>query len=85
MEILKFLDKTWQEIPDQDNPAMQYWHLKNWYRRHEECIMIFKGRYKGVANGGFVVAKVPLEGDITLMGIFWLPEAANLFAVALVT
>ena len=45
--------------------------------------MMFKGRYEKITDGGIVVARVPLEGDIIMLGVFWRPEAANFFAKAL--
>lgn len=84
MEIVNFSDKTWQEIPEQDNPAMIYSTYKSQHRsvgvRGEECIMIFKGRFDRITDGGIVVAHVPLEGDITKKGVFWRLELAEKFA-----
>lgn len=86
LEIVKFLDSTWQEIPEQDNPAMScnmiadkdnFGALIN-----QECIMILKGSrdsYK-ITNGGFVVVRVPKNGDIIKLGVFWRVENAELFA-----
>lgn len=76
MEIVKFLDKTWQEIPEQDNPAMPYEGKK------DECLMIFKGRYDRIADGGYVVAFVSpeMDTDITKLGVFWSANIAELFA-----
>ncbi len=82
MEIVKFLDKTWQEIPEQDNPAMR--HVKtNEGLINQECIMIFKGKYPLISDGGFVVAVNPLHGDIIKKGVFWTVESAEFFASAL--
>lgn len=75
MKVVKFLNQTWQEIPEQDNPAMSY--------PREECIMIFKGKYPKISDGGFVVAKVPNGGDITKLGVFWRPDTAEIFAEAI--
>lgn len=83
MDIVKFLDQTWQEIPDQDNPAMNTHRNKNDVLVHQECIMIYKGKYPRIDGGGFVVAKVPERGEMTKLGVFWLPQAAELFANAL--
>lgn len=83
MDIVKFLDKTWQEIPEMDNPAMIHFRNKDDVLVTKKCIMIFKGRYPLISDGGFVVAKVPERGDITKIGVFWRPEAAELFAEAL--
>jgi hypothetical protein len=94
MDIVKFLDKTWQEIPKQDNPAMRCNMVKDRGNfgalTHPECIMIFKGKYQGcakrqgVSDGGFVVAMVPKEGDIINLGVFWRAELAELLAVAVI-
>ena len=83
MEIIKFEDQTWQDIPDQDNPAMHKQMFDDGFRRPEECIMIFRGEYSRITNGGFVVAHVPLEGDIIKQGVFWSIIKAELFAIAL--
>lgn len=86
MEIVKFLDKTWQEIPEQDNPAMQCNMIKDMDNFgaliHPECIMIFKGSRENyqITNGGFVVANVPKNGDIIKLGVFWNANIAELFA-----
>lgn len=82
MDIIKFLNQTWNEIQDQDNPAMQ---RRNGTRgpRNRECIMVFKGRNPRITNGGYVVAYNPPEGDIISKGLFWTAENAELFADAL--
>ena len=84
MEIVKFLEQTWQEIPDQDNPAMACNMIKDMNNFgaliHPECIMIFKGNYPLISDGGFVVASVPKEGDIIKLGVFWNSNVAELFA-----
>lgn len=74
MEIVKFLDKTWQEIPEQDNPAMPYEGKK------DECLMIFKGRYFRFTDDGYVVAMVSPDGGMTNLGVFWNANIAELFA-----
>lgn len=85
MEIVKFESKTWQEIPDQDNPAMHLHEYPEGHRRPDECIMIFKGRHRGITDGGLVVAHVPLRGDIVKKGVFWTVENAEAFANLLAT
>lgn len=83
MEIVQF-DKTWQEIPEQDNPAMDYSAGVTGHKhRHSESIMIFRGAYPRITDGGIVVAHVPIEGDITKKGVFWTLENAQLFAKSL--
>ena len=90
MNVVKFLNKKWQEIPELENPAMACNMVKDMNNFgaliNHECIMIFKGSYQGcdkhqgISDGGFVVAKVPKEGDITKLGVFWKSETAELFA-----
>ena len=86
MEIVKFLDKTWQEIPEQDNPAMRCNMIKDpddfGNLINSECIMIFKGTRDAfqVTGGGFVVSRVPRNGDIIQLGVFWTAPMAELFA-----
>jgi hypothetical protein len=86
MKIVKFLDKTWQEIPELDNPAMQCNMINDpdnfGALIHPECIMIFKGSRDVycITDGGFVVAIVPKEGDIIKLGVFWSAKNAELFA-----
>ena len=86
MEIVKFLNSTWQEIPEQDNPAMQCSMIKDngnfGALIHPECIMIFKGNMDAyrITDGGFVVARVPKEGDIIKLGVFWNSDNADMFA-----
>jgi len=84
LDIVKFEDKTWQEIPDQDNPAMIYFPDQSNYGAPitKECLIIYKGTHDRFLNGGFVVAHNPKEGDITRLGVFWRLEAAELFAEA---
>jgi len=82
METVEFLTQTWQEIPEQDNPAMVQYRNEEGVLVTDKCLMIFKGKYPLIADGGFVVALVPERGDITKMGVFWTPEAARLFATA---
>lgn len=88
MEIVKFLNETWQEIPEQDNPAMNTFKTKEG-RIKQECILIFKGKYQGtcnscgVADGGFVVALNPKQGELIKKGIFWTVKDAELFAEVL--
>lgn len=86
MDIVRFLDNTWQEIPEQDNPAMQCNMIKDSGNFdaliHPECIMIFKGdrdAYR-ITDGGFVVARVPKEGEIIQLGVFWNSTSADIFA-----
>ena len=80
MEIVNFKNKTWQEIPEQDNPAMQETTYRGGRERPDECIMIFKGTHDRITDGGIVVAHVPMDGDITKKGVFWNIENAEIFA-----
>jgi hypothetical protein len=81
MEIVNFANLTWQEIPEQDNPAFQYIeHPVRGKSRPSECIIIFKGRHNMITDGGIVVAHIPLEQDITKKGVFWRLEEAEKFA-----
>ena len=86
LEIVKFLDSTWQEIPEQDNPAMQCNMIKDpdnfGALINQECIMINKGNREAyhITNGGFIVSRVPKNGDIIKLGVFWKVENAELFA-----
>jgi len=85
-EIVDFSNSTWQEIPEQDNPAMRCNMIKDAGNFgalvNDECIMIFKGIKEAyrITNGGFVVARVPKEGDIIKLGVFWTLENAEKFA-----
>tara|TARA_R110000851_G_scaffold266237_1_gene418738 strand:- start:253 stop:588 length:336 start_codon:yes stop_codon:yes gene_type:complete len=86
MNTVMFLDSTWQEIPELDNPAMRCNMIKDSNNFgaliHPECIMIFKGDRSAyrITDGGFVVAQVPKEGDIIKLGVFWSSKNAELFA-----
>jgi len=70
MKIVKFLDKTWDEIPEQDNPGLA----------GEECIMIYRGKNFNIRDGGFVVSIIPTSKVIERLGVFWAAENAELFA-----
>jgi len=78
MEIVKFKDQTWQEIPDHQNPAM----MKNGFGETEECIMICKDNRQRVNANSFLVIHVQPDTDITQKGCFWKFEDAELFASA---
>ena len=86
MQIIKFLDKTWQEIPELENPAMRCNMIKDVDNFgaliHPECIMINKGNKEAyhITDGGFIVSRVPKEGDVIKLGVFWRAENAELFA-----
>lgn len=90
LEIVKFLDKTWQEIPERDNPAMQCNMIVDpdnaGTLMHAECIMIYKGNKEAfrVKEGGFVVSRVQKQGDLMRLGVFWRAELAEVFAEALI-
>ena len=86
MKIIKFLDKTWSEIPELENPAMHCNMIKDVDNFgaliHPECIMINKGNKEAyhITDGGFIVSRVPKEGDVIKLGVFWRVESAELFA-----
>jgi hypothetical protein len=86
MEIVIFNDKTWKEIPKQDNPAFDYYQVDEYTKhRHNECLMITKASpyMEKVAIGGYVVNELPIKGDVIHRGLFWHLEHAELFAEAL--
>jgi hypothetical protein len=86
MEVVIFSNQKWQEIPEQDNPAMACNRVKDVDNFGAlvsvECVMIFKGCRDAytITGGGFVVASVPKEGDISKRGVFWALEDAERFA-----
>tara|TARA_R110000744_G_scaffold379633_1_gene498209 strand:+ start:187 stop:462 length:276 start_codon:yes stop_codon:yes gene_type:complete len=85
MEIIKFLDKTFNEIPEQDNPTFNTTKWTGETLRVNECLMVCKvsdPRHSGVKNG-FKVIYVPLSGEIISKGNFWESDMAELFAEAL--
>lgn len=76
MEVIGFENQFWQDIPRQDNPALD--------NPKVECVMITK--YWNVGPGptqGFVVIHVHPKKDVERRGIFWNYEDATLFAEAL--
>ena len=91
MDVITFANQTWQEIPEQDNPAMSCSRVKDVDNFGAlvsvECIMIFKGERDAyrITNGGFVVASVPKKGDISKIGVFWTLESAERFADLIAT
>lgn len=86
MEVINFSGKTWQEIPEQDNPAMRCNMIPDADNFgaliHPECIMINKGNKEAyrITEGGFVVSRVPREGAVIKLGVFWREDIAVLFA-----
>ena len=91
MEVLIFENKTWIEIPQQDNPAFDYLYentrTKEGYKgRKHECLMVTKVlpyEEYAVGKNGYVVVYVPIYGDIIRRGLFWNIEDAKLFAFRL--
>ena len=83
MEIVEFINHRFDEIPEQDNPALIYYDTQQG-KKKDECIMIFRGRYVGFTDGGVVVALVENDTDLTKLGVFWNIEKARLFAEAIV-
>lgn len=82
MKVVNFGNVKWQDIPEQDNPAMNTVETKEG-RVKRECLLIFGGNYTGITNGGIVVALNPKMGDITRQGVFWTIESAESFAEAI--
>ena len=67
MEIIEFKNQTFNEIPEQDNPALFQWERPrdHEHSRPEECILICKvspHRSGGVGENGFTIFHVPLDG-----------------------
>ena len=91
MEIVTFKDKTWGEIPEQDNPTFDYIYENNRLQegligRREHCLLICKVapyRSEGVGKDGYSVIEIPITGDVFGRGLFWHLEYAELFAEAL--
>ena len=92
MNIINFSEKTFREIPKQDNPA--FMTKKEWDELGENgCIMIVK-QYKQTPpymNCGRIcvldiaVVEFPEEEEnVTQLGLFWELSHALLFANALV-
>ena len=90
MEIVDFSEKTFGEIPKQDNPA--YMTKKEWNEAGENgCLLITKQeeqkpQYKNC--GRLCVFKIePVENpdeeeSVTYLGLFWEIEHAKMFAEA---
>jgi len=86
MEVIAFKDSRWQEIPEQDNPALSYRNdrVSGWIRT-KECIIVCKVadvRHSGVGDG-YTVIFSGFEGDIIRRGIFWEFKMAIIFAKSL--
>jgi hypothetical protein len=89
MEIIDFSNKTFSEIPKQDNPA--YMTSKDWQNINQDgCILITKQDsqktpYKNCGN--YCVFKitpcpVPEEQDtMEYIGLFWIYDVAYKFAI----
>jgi hypothetical protein len=87
-EILIWDDKTWSEIPEQDNPAFDYIEGERPLGRRGICLMICKVlpyEANSVGEDGYVVIEVPLMGDVTRRGLFWELKDAKIFAEELLT
>ena len=90
MEIVDFSEKTFGEIPKQDNPA--YMITKEWDTVGENGYLLItkkeekKSPYKNC--GRFCVFKIePVENpdeeeSVTYLGLFWEIEHAKMFAEA---
>jgi len=91
MKIVIFKDKTWKEIPKQDNPTFDYIYENTRLQegligRRTHCLLICKVlpyRSNGVGKNGYEVVEIPITGDIVTRGLFWHLEYAKLFAEAL--
>jgi hypothetical protein len=91
IEILKWENSQWHEIPKQDNPAFDYKYndarlQERIIGRHNHCLMICKVEdyeSKSVGKDGYVVIEVPLDTkDVIRRGLFWHLEHAEMFAEA---
>ena len=88
MEIVNFYEKTFREIPEQDNPA--FMTKKEWDAINQNgCILITKQEKQKppyVNCGRICVFKIdpseyPKEEEtVTYLGLFWELEHALLFA-----
>ena len=84
MEIVKWQNQNWDEIEEQDNPAFDYIGQERKNGRRAECLLIMKVREEvrisAVGMDSYQVMKVPKEGDVDTLGLFWTWENANIFA-----
>lgn len=88
LEIVNFIDKTFDEIPVQDNPA--FMSKQEWDNlKQDGCILITKQNkdtppYKN--RGNYCVFRItPVENSeeddsVTYLGLFWETHLAILFA-----
>ena len=88
LQVVNFIDKTFNEIPTQDNPA--FMNKKEWDNLGEDgCILITKQNedkspYKN--RGKYCVLRItPVEDNeeedsVTYLGLFWESHLAILFA-----
>jgi hypothetical protein len=88
LQIVNFIDKTFSEIPAQDNPA--FMNKEEWDDINEDgCILITKQNkdstpYKN--RGRYCVFRItPVENteeddSVTYLGLFWETHLALLFA-----
>jgi len=84
LEVIIFADKTFREIPKQNNPTFDITNYSGVKQRVKECLLICKvadPKYSGVKNG-YTVIFVPFKGEITSKGRFWDIEPAVIFANA---
>jgi len=74
-------DKTWVEIPKQDNPAFDYKDNENnrWLKAILVC-KVLPYHARSVGNDGYVVIYIPISGDVIKRGLFWNFEDAMKFA-----
>lgn len=74
MEVVTFENQFWQDIPKQDNPALDE-------EPREECIIVCRGHYGYQGNvSGHIVMKVNATEYLDRRGFFWSYEDAKLFA-----
>jgi hypothetical protein len=77
MEIVNFYPKTFNEIPDQDNPAMLYGQVRN-PEGIEDCIMLVKN----YTNDHTIILHIGRHGGdhVKHIASVWNHETAKLLA-----
>ncbi|RYE12681.1 MAG: hypothetical protein EOP45_22450 [Sphingobacteriaceae bacterium] len=87
MELIKFENLDWSQIPNQDNPTFDYKNdpIEGKTRRSQAIIVCKALPYesKSVTEKGYVVIQVPISGHIIRRGLFWNFEDACFFGEAL--
>lgn len=86
MEIVKFETENWRDVPEEDNPILDYADNDRSKGRRKECLLICRelryGRMSPIENE-FVVYHVPKRGEIKKLGLFWGIDLAETFAESL--